>query len=151
MTTSAVTQYGAPISLDEAKRIVAAAEREASANGFAAIIVVVDSAAELVMLERMDHGQYGSIAVAISKARTAVRFKRPTKAIEDALAQGGIGLRMLTVPDVCAIEGGVPLLRDGRIVGAIGVSGMLAQQDGQIAAAGVLAFSGATISEKISR
>jgi glc operon protein GlcG len=141
MSSSSVVQYGVPIGLDEAKRIVAASEREASANGFAAIIAVVDSAAELVMLERMDHGQYGSIDVAISKARTAVRFKRPTKAVEDALAQGGVGLRLLTVPDTCAIEGGIPLIRDGKIIGGIGVSGMMAQQDGQIAAAGAAALA----------
>jgi glc operon protein GlcG len=140
MSGHAVLQYGAPIGLADAKRILAAAEQVATANGFAAIIAVVDSAAELVMLQRMDHGQYGSIDVAIAKARTAVRFKRPTKAIEDALAQGGVGLRLLSIADACAIEGGIPLIRDGKIIGAIGVSGMLAQQDGQIAAAGVAAL-----------
>ncbi len=110
------------------------------ANGLAVIIAVVDSAAQLVLLERLDHAQFGSVPVAISKAETAVRFKRPTKAFEDALSQGGIHLRLLTVPEAAAIDGGIPLLRGGRIVGAIGVAGMLPQQDAQVASAGAEAY-----------
>lgn len=140
MSNSNVIQYGSPISLAEAKRVVAGAEREAVANGLAVIIVVVDSAAQLVLLERLDHAQFGSIPVAISKAETAVRFKRPTKAVEDALAQGGLSLRLLTVPNISAIDGGIPLLRDGKIVGAIGVAGMAPSQDAQVAQAGALAL-----------
>lgn len=140
MQTPTIVEYGPPISLAEAKIVVAAAEREAVANGFAAIIAVVDSAAQLVLLERLDHAQFGSISVSISKAETAVRFKRPTKAFEDALAQGGVNLRLLSLPGVTTIDGGIPLLRDGKIAGAIGVSGMLPHQDAQIAAAGAAAF-----------
>ncbi len=140
MSQSSIVEYGRPISLAEAKLVVSAAEREAVANGLAVIIAVVDSAAQLVLLERLDHAQFGSIAVAISKAETAVRFKRPTKAFEDALSQGGSHLRVLTLRDVAAIDGGIPLLRDGKIVGAIGVAGMLPQQDAQVAAAGAEAY-----------
>ncbi len=140
MQTPTVVEYGLPISLADAKIVVAAAEREAVANGFAAIIAVVDSAAQLVLLERLDQAQLGSIQVAIAKAEAAVRFKRPTKAFEDALAQGGVSLRLLSLPGVIAVDGGIPLLNEGKIVGAIGVSGMLAQQDAQVAAAGAGAF-----------
>jgi glc operon protein GlcG len=135
-----VIHYGAPISLADAKVVVAAAEREAIANGLAVIIAVVDSSAQLVLLERLDHAQLGSVAVAIAKAETAVRFKRPTKAFEDALSKGEINLRLLTLPGITAVDGGIPLLRDGKIVGAIGVSGMLPQQDAQVAAVGAAAY-----------
>lgn len=140
MQTPTLIEYGLPISLADAKIVVAAAEREAVANGFAPIIAVVDSAAQLVLLERLDHAQFGSIPVAISKGETAVRFKRPTKAFEDALAQGGVNLRLLSLPGVTAVDGGLPLVKDGKIVGAIGVSGLLPQQDAQVAAAGAAAF-----------
>lgn len=140
MTQSNIIQYGTPICLSDAKLVVSAAEREAVANGLAVIIAVVDSAAQLVLLERLDQAQFGSIAVAISKAETAVRFKRSTKAFEDALSQGGVNLRLLTVSEATAIDGGIPLLRDGRIAGAIGVAGMLPQQDAQVASAGAEAY-----------
>jgi uncharacterized protein GlcG (DUF336 family) len=140
MQTPTIVQYGPPISLADAKIVVAAAELEAAANGFAAIIAVVDSAAQLVLLERLDHAQFGSIPVAIAKAETAVRFKRPTKAFEDALAQGGVNLRLLSLPGITAVDGGIPLLSEGKIVGAIGVSGLLPQQDAQVAAVGAAAF-----------
>ena len=135
-----VIRYGPPLTLAEAKDVVAAAEREAIARGFAVIIAVVDSSAQLVLLERLDHAQFGSIAVAIAKAETAVRFKRPTKAFEDALSQGSINARLLTVPGIAAIDGGIPLMSDGQLVGAIGVAGMLPEQDAQVAAAGAAAL-----------
>lgn len=144
MTKPAILQYGTAITLTEAKAVLAAAESEARAHGLAVITAIVDSAAQLVLLERLDHAQFGSIEVAVMKAQTAVRFKRPTKAVEDALSQGGLALRLLTVPSICAIDGGIPLLRDGKIVGAIGVAGMLPQQDAQVAQAGADAFHGAT-------
>lgn len=140
MTSSTILEYGPPISLDEAKTVVAAAEREAIAGQLAVIIAVVDSAAQLVIAHRLDHAQFGSIAVAISKAETAVRFKRPTKVFEEALSQGGLGLRLLTLSNLAAVDGGLPLLRDGKIAGAIGVAGMLPQQDAQVASAGAAAF-----------
>lgn len=142
MSTINAIPYGPPLSLDDAKEVVAAAEREAIAQGLAVIIAVVDSAAQLVLLERRDHAQFGSIAVAIAKAETAVRFKRPTRAFEEALSQEAINLRLLTVPGLTAIDGGLPLMRDGRIVGGIGVAGMLPQQDAAVAAAGAAAFHG---------
>ena len=135
-----VIRYGPPLTLAEAKDVVAAAEREAIARGFAVIIAVVDSSAQLVLLERLDHAQFGSIAVAIAKAETAVRFKRPTKVFEDALSQGPINARLLTVPGIAAIDGGIPLMSDGQLVGAIGVAGMLPEQDAQVAAAGAAAL-----------
>lgn len=140
MSIADVIQYGPPLSLDDAKRVVAAAEREAVARGLAVIIAVVDSSAQLVLLERLDGAQFGSVPVAIAKAETAVHFKRPTKAFEEALSRGGINLRLLTIPGLVPIDGGVPLLRDDQIVGAIGVAGMLPQQDATVAAAGYAAF-----------
>lgn len=141
MTSPNIVEYGNPIFLDEAKVLVAAAEEEAIANGFAVIIAIVDSAAQLVILHRLDHAQFGSIDVAIAKAQAAVKFKRPTKVFEDALSTGGINLRLLSISDATAIDGGIPLLRDDKIIGAIGVAGMLPDQDSRVAAAGAAALS----------
>jgi uncharacterized protein GlcG (DUF336 family) len=99
-------------------------------------VAVVDTAGNLVYYEKMDNTQIGSANVAIEKARTAVLFKRPSKAFQDALAGGGDGLRVLSMKAVTAIEGGIPLVMDGKIVGAIGVSGGASAQDGQCAKAG---------------
>jgi glc operon protein GlcG len=133
-------EYGPPLTLSEAKMVMQVAEQKAREHNLAVIIAIVDSAAQLVMLQRMDHAQFGSIQVAVKKAENAVRFKRPTKAFEDALSHGGLGLRLLTIQEICAVEGGVPLLKEGRIVGAIGAAGMLPQQDAQVAQAGAEAF-----------
>ena len=129
-------EYGPPISLELAKRVVAAAEAEALARGWPMVIAVVDSGGHLVVLHKLDHAQLGSVAVAQAKAETALRFKRPTKVFEDAIAGGGLGLRLLAMNDICPLEGGVPLLRNGKIIGAIGVSGMQSAQDAEVAAAG---------------
>lgn len=136
MTSKKYIQYGNPILLDEAKAVVAAAEKEAQANDIAPIIVVVDSAAQLVALHRLDHAQFGSIDVAISKAVSAVKFKNSTKVFEDAVSQGGKHLRLLGISDLTAIGGGIPLFRDGKIIGAIGVAGTSPEQDIQVAEAG---------------
>jgi uncharacterized protein GlcG (DUF336 family) len=104
------------------------------------VIAIVGSGSHLVMLHSFDHAQHGSVVIAQEKARCAVNFKRPTKAIEDAVAQGGLNLRMLATPGAVPLEGGVPLIVDGRIVGAIGVSGMRSNQDGQVAEAGAKAL-----------
>jgi uncharacterized protein GlcG (DUF336 family) len=138
----AILEYGSPISLAQAKRLAAAAEAEAAKHGWAMVVAIVDSGAQLVLLQRMDNAQYGSIAVAQAKARAAVNFKRPTKAYEDAVAQGGVGLRVLGVEDICPLEGGVPIIADGRIVGAIGVSGAMPAQDGAVANAALQAICG---------
>jgi glc operon protein GlcG len=132
--------YGVSISADAAKKVAAPAVAEARKNQWTMAVAVVDTAGDLVYFERMDDTQVGSSHVAIEKARTATRFKRPTKAFQDALAAGGEGLRILGLPDAVPVEGGIPLVVDGKIVGAIGVSGGTSAQDGQVAAAGVAAL-----------
>ena len=96
-------------------------------------VSVVDPSGELIFFEKMDGTQFGSIDLSIAKARSAVLFKRPTKAYEDALAAGGLGLRVLKVPGAMPVEGGVPLVENGKIIGAVGVSGGQSAQDGQCA------------------
>lgn len=133
-------RYGPPISLTTARQVVTAAEAEAGRHGWPMAIAIVDSTGHLVLFHRMDQTQYGSIAVAIAKAETALNFRRSTKALEDAIAAGGLGLRLATVPSITALEGGLPLLVDGEVVGAIGASGMQSTQDGQVAQAGAAAL-----------
>ena len=129
-------QYGLPIGLETAKRAAAPAMAEASRNDWAMAVAVVDTAGDLVYFEKMDATQAGSTVVAVDKARSAARFKRPTKAFQDTLAAGGEGLRVLGLNGVVPVEGGIPLVVDGKIVGAIGVSGGTSAQDGQCARAG---------------
>jgi glc operon protein GlcG len=131
-----VGHYGAPITLDQAKKAMAAAEKKAKENHWNVVISIVDSGGHAVMLERLDGTQLASIRIADGKARTAVEFRRPTKALEDAIASGGAGLRYFTVPAVNLMEGGVPIVLDGEIVGGIGVSGVDSKDDAQIAQAG---------------
>ena len=126
--------YGAAISVETARKIAAVAVAEGKKNGWNVAVAIVDPAGELVFFERIDNTQAGSIAVSQDKARTAARFKRPTKAFEDALAGGRQAI--LGLPGVVPLEGGIPLLVDGKIVGAIGVSGATSQQDGICAQAG---------------
>lgn len=137
-----VVEYGLPIQLAAAKRVIEAAEKEAAASGWAMVIAIVDSTGHLVALYKMDHAQYGSVEIAQAKARTAVNLKRPTKVLQDGVAEGGIGLRMLSVEGLSALEGGVLLMDEDRIVGGIGVSGADSTQDAQVAMAGVRALSG---------
>lgn len=134
------TKYGAPISFETAKRVMTAAEAEARANQWPMAIAIVDSAGHLLMLHKLDQTQHGSVYVAQFKAETAVNFKRSTGVIEETIAAGGVGLRFLSLRNACAVEGGIPLLIEGKIVGAIGVSGMHPKQDGQVAAAGAAAL-----------
>jgi uncharacterized protein GlcG (DUF336 family) len=129
------TPYGAPISFEAAKKAMAAAAAEAMKNNWGVTIAIVDSGGNLVMLQRLDNAQLSSIRIAEAKARTAVEFRRPTKALEDAVAGGGVGLRVLSF-GACAAEGGVPIVADGKIIGAIGVSGVASHQDAQVAKAG---------------
>jgi uncharacterized protein GlcG (DUF336 family) len=128
--------YGAPIPLESAKRVAAPALAEARRNNWSMAVAIVDGSGELVYFERIDGTQAASPTVAIEKARSAARFKRPTKALQDALAAGGEGLRILRLDSAVPIEGGLPLLMEGKVVGAIGVSGGTSQQDGQCAQAG---------------
>ena len=129
--------YGAPIPLADAKRVLIAAQAEAAKNKWNVAVAVVDSGGHLVAFERMDTTQYGSVEVAQDKARSAVAFRRPSKAFQDTIAAGGEGMRMLKLTGATPIEGGLPLVMNGKIVGAIGVSGVTSAQDGQIAAAGL--------------
>ena len=126
--------YGNDVTLDMAKKVMAAAEAEAKKNNWTFVIAIVDTHGLLVMLQRLDNTQTGSVKVAIEKARTAAMFKRPSKVFEDAVAGGR--LTLLGVSGVTPIEGGLPLMQDGKIIGAIGVSGMSSQQDGQVAQSG---------------
>jgi glc operon protein GlcG len=128
--------YGAPISLETAKKTAAPAVAEALKNNLSVAVAIVDTSGNLVYYEKMDNTMFGSAKVAIQKARSAAAFKRPTKAFEDVLASGGIGLRILRLPGAVPLEGGLPLLIDGKIVGAIGVSGATSAQDTQCAKAG---------------
>jgi glc operon protein GlcG len=125
--------YGAPIPLDKAKAVAAVARAEAQKNGWLMAITIVDPAGTLVYFEKMDGTQLGSIQVSMDKAHSAVFFKRPTKSYEDAVGGGGVGLRVLKVPGAMPVEGGVPLIENGKIIGAVGVSGAQPPQDGQCA------------------
>ena len=128
--------YGLAISLENAKKAAAPALAEARKNNWNMAVAIVDIAGNLVYFEKMDATQTASVTVAIEKARSAALFKRPTKALQDTLAAGGDGLRVLRLEGAVPAEGGIPLLMDGKIVGAIGVSGGTSQQDGQCAKAG---------------
>jgi glc operon protein GlcG len=129
------TPYGAPITLEAAKKAMTAAEAEASKNNWPLAIAIVSSTGHLVMLHVMDNTQYGSIRVAEGKAVASLDFRRPTKVFEEGVAAGGIGLRALSF-GIPVAEGGLPIIVDGRIVGAIGASGALSTQDAQAAKAG---------------
>ena len=139
-TMSAVAQvpipYGLSVSVENAKKAAAIALDEARKGNWKMAVAVVDTGGVLVYYEKMDNTQIGSADLAIDKARTAVRFKRPSKAVQDLVAGGGTGLRILGLPGAVPIEGGVPLVMDGQIVGAIGVSGDSSDHDGICAQAG---------------
>jgi uncharacterized protein GlcG (DUF336 family) len=128
--------YGAPISVDSAKKAAAAAVAEARKNNWTMAVAVTDTGGDLVFFEKMDGTQTGSVNVALGKARSAALYKRPTKVWQDIVVGGGAGLRILGLEGAVPIEGGVPLVIDGKIVGAIGLSGGSAQQDNQCATAG---------------
>jgi glc operon protein GlcG len=134
-------EYGVPIGLEAAKKIAAGAEAYAKEKKWPVVIVIVDTGGNLVLIHKIDNTQLGSIDVAIGKARTANNFKRPTKVFEDAVAGGGVGLRVLTLPNAVAIDGGEPIIVDGKIVGAIGVSGVQATQDDEVAKAGLASLN----------
>jgi uncharacterized protein GlcG (DUF336 family) len=128
--------YGLPISLENAKKAAAPALAEAAKNNWNMAVAIVGPSGDLIYYEKMDNTQLGSANVAIDKARSAALFKRPTKAFQDVLAAGGDGMRVLRLQGVVPIEGGIPLVMDGKIVGAIGVSGATSAQDAQCAKAG---------------
>jgi glc operon protein GlcG len=133
--------YGAPISADAAKKAMAAAEAEARKNNWAVAIAIVDTTGSLSMFVKLDNVASASADVAIGKARTALQFRRATKALQDGLAAGGSALRLLSVPGAYLLQGGVPIVVDRRIVGAIGVSGVTSEQDEMVALAGAAAVT----------
>jgi len=128
--------YGVLINLDAAKKAAAAAITEARKNNWTMAIAITDIGGDLVYFEKMDGTQMASVKVAQGKSRLAALWKRPTKVFQDIVAEGGAGLRILGLEGAVPIEGGLPLLMDGKIVGAIGVSGGSGQQDGVVAKAG---------------
>jgi uncharacterized protein GlcG (DUF336 family) len=128
--------YGQAISLENARKAATAALAEAAKNHWTMAVAVVDPNGTLIYYEKMDNTQLGSANVAVAKARSAALFKRPTKAFQDALASGGAGLRVMALEGAVPVEGGLPLLADGKIVGAIGLSGDTSEHDGQCAQAG---------------
>ena len=138
--TAPAPAYGMPIGLEGAKKVATAAVAEARKNNFTMAIAVVDTAGNLIYFEKMDGTQTGSVNVSIEKARSAALFKRPTKSFQDTVAQGGVGLRMLGLPGAVPVEGGIPLMEGGKIVGAVGASGGTSDQDGQTAQAGANAM-----------
>ena len=121
--------------LDDAKKIVAAAEAEAKCNDWPVVIAIVDDGGHLLLLQRMDNVQYGSVNVAIEKARAAIAFRRPTKVLEENITAGR--LHYLGLPGALPVEGGLPITVDGQFVGAVGVSGVRSHQDAQIAKVGI--------------
>ena len=131
--------YGTAINLESARKVATAAIAEARKNQWNMAIAIVDPAGELVYFEKLDGTQAASVNIAIDKARSSARFKRPTKALQDVLATGGAGLRMLALDGAVPVEGGVPILMDAKIVGAIGVSGGTSQQDTEVATAAAAA------------
>jgi len=138
--TGAPPPYGPPIPLETAKKVIAAAEAEAVRNNWQVAIAVIDSGGHLVMMLKLDNTQLVSIRVAEAKAKSALGFRLPTKLLEDAVAAGGAGTRLLAVQDIAPFEGGFPIIEDGKIIGAIGVAGVLSAQDAQIAQAGLAAI-----------
>jgi uncharacterized protein GlcG (DUF336 family) len=134
---SAPPPYGPPIGIENARKIMQGAEAEAVRNNWSVVIAIIDSGGHIVMLHRHDNTQLSSIDIAQGKAKTALMFKRPTKVLDDAIQSGGPGLRFLALKDIIPLEGGIPIVVEGKIIGAIGVSGVLSAQDSQIARAGI--------------
>jgi len=133
--------YGSAITIEDAKKAAAPALEEARKNNWTMVVAIVDPGGHLVYLERMDGAPSGSVAVATAKARSAAIFKRATKVFQDTLAAGGDGLRVLKLEQAIPVEGGIPIVMNGKIVGAIGLSGGTSAQDGQCAQAGLDALA----------
>jgi uncharacterized protein GlcG (DUF336 family) len=129
--------YGAPITLEMAKKVMAGAEAEAEKNKWPVVITILDSGGNIVMLHRYEDAQLASLPLAEGKARTALMFKRPSKALEDAIAAGGAGLRFAALPNITPLAGGNLIILDGKVIGAIGVSGVSSAQHAQIVQAGL--------------
>src|SRR5512145_113475 len=130
-------QYGPPITLAQAKKVMDGAEAEAMKNKWQVVITILDSGGNVVMVRRLDGAQFGSVEVAREKAYSAVAYRRPTKVFQDAVEKGGANLRILRLPGASPLEGGIPIVVDGKLIGGIGVSGVTSEQDAQIARAGL--------------
>ena len=128
--------YGPPITLEQARKAMAAAEAEARKNNWNMAIAIVDSGGHMVLFQRMDGTQFAGARIARDKAWSAAAYKRPGKVFQDRLAKGGEELRILQLHGVSAIDGGDPIVVDGRLIGGIGVSGGSGEQDGQVSKAG---------------
>jgi uncharacterized protein GlcG (DUF336 family) len=135
-----VPQYGNNVTLEQARKAMAAAEAEARKNNWPVAIAIVDTAGNLVLYQRADNTQTASVQVAQDKAISAAIYRRTTKVMQDAVAGGGAGVRFMNLTRASVVEGGAPLTVEGKILGAIGVSGVTSDQDGQVAAAGVNAL-----------
>jgi glc operon protein GlcG len=133
--------YGPPITLDQAKRVMAAAELEAAENTWQVAIAILDSGGNLVMFDKIDNAQLSAIGISQGKARTALEFKRPSEDLDAAIARGGAGDRLLALRGITPIEGGLPIVLDGKVIGAIGVSGAISTEDTQVAKAGIAALT----------
>jgi uncharacterized protein GlcG (DUF336 family) len=132
--------YGEAISLEQAKKVLAAAEAEAKKNNWPVAISIVDGSGFLVAFQRLDNTQLGSVEVSLEKAKTSALFRRPTKAFEEALEKGGANVKVLKLPGALPIEGGLPIIHNGKVIGAIGVSGVKSTEDAQVASAGLEAL-----------
>ena len=129
--------YGPPITLEQARKVYAASDAEARKNKWAMTVVILDSGCNAVLMQKADDAQIAAPLVAQEKAYSACAYKRPTKALQDTLAKGGDGLRYVTFPRMIAADGGLPIVLDGKIIGAIGVSGSAGPDDARVAQAGI--------------
>lgn len=132
-----VPQYGASVTLEQARKALAAAAAEARKNQWPVAIAIVDNAGQLVAFERMDNTQTASTMVAQDKAVSAAMYRRSTKVFQDLITGGGVGLRAFNLRGASTVEGGLTLMLDGKVIGGIGVSGVNSDQDGVVAKAGV--------------
>jgi glc operon protein GlcG len=137
VASAQVPSYGPNVTLEQAKRMLAAGEAEARKNNWPVAIAILDTAGHLVAYQKMDDTQTASVDIAQDKGRSAAIFRRPTKVMEDALAAGGAGVRFLNLRGASTVEGGLPIVVNGKVIGGIGVSGVTSQQDGVVAKAAV--------------
>ena len=131
-----VPQCGVSVNLEQARRAPPAGRAEARKNGWPVAIAILDTSGNLVAYEKMDNTQTASIQVAIDKGKSAAIYRRPTKVFEDIVAKGGAGLRVMNLRDASVVDGGLPIVVDGKVIGGIGVSGVAGDQDGVVAKAG---------------
>ena len=133
--------YGLSITNEQAKVVAAATLKRARENQWTVVVAIVDTGGHLVYLEKLDQTQVGSVEIAIAKAKSSAIFKRPTKMFQERLARGGDGLLVLRLKDAIPVEGGLPIIVDGKLIGALGVSGGSSAEDEACAEAGAAALS----------